>query len=403
VASLLLAAMTTAAVVREFGQLSVRPRLASVDASLSDHRPLAARVVAPPRSPPPTTAVRPASPASASASVAPMGQLRDPSALVTLSEPVSAALFKRVMEVRGVAAVELVDTGTVRLAGAPAVSIGVDPSGFRNFTPKASASSDRLWQYVASGTLASSFEMARDRKLTLGDSVPVVGPGATVASSQWLGAFMSVGLPGVDLVVSHAVGGLLNLTPASGLILSAPGIDPFELQTALKKLAPGAGVVLMRPGLALGLSGSSAEAAAGASAPTAAQVSTMLTAATSRLGKPYVWGATGPNEFDCSGLVGWSFAAAGIQMPRTAAEQALTGPAVPLGQIQPGDLLFWAFDPADPGFIDHNAIYLGKGLMIQAPFTGASVQIVPLSTSHLVGAVRVSPAISARMGGAWSR
>ena len=338
--------------------------------------------------------------------MAPMGALHDPSALVTLPASASLDLFSAVAGLKGVTAVELVDTGTLQLAGAPAATIGVDPSTFRNFTPKATASTDRLWQYIAGGTLASSFEMAHDRKLTLGAQVPVLAPGAAGETSKWLGAFMSVGLPGVDLVVSHSVSGALHLTPNGGLILSAPGTDPFELQSVLKKLAPDAAIVLMRPGLAVGLSGTQAGAQAGAQpggVPTAAQISTMLTAATSRIGKPYIWGGTGPNGFDCSGLVGWSYARAGISMPRTAAEQALAGPAVPLKQIQPGDLLFWANDPADPRFIDHVAIYLGNGQIIEAPYTGALVHVEALNTSHLVGAVRVSPTISARLGGAWPR
>jgi cell wall-associated NlpC family hydrolase len=417
-AMVVLAAVTTTAMVRQFGQHTIRTTPASSKALGrygQQPRPLGSQKRATPA--PPATAAGPGGKGAATtttagpvatAAVAPMAQLHDPSALVTLPGPVSFDLFKALAALNGVTAVELVDTGTVQLAGAPAVTIGVDPSSFRNFTPRVTAGTDRLWQYIATGTFASSLEMAHVRKLTLGASVPVVAAGAgaaatvAAATSQWLGAFMSVGLPGVDLVVSHTMAAPLHLTPNAGLILSAPGADPFELQNELKRLAPDAAVVLMRPGQAVGLTGTTAGAQAGGGAPTAAQVSTMLTAATSRLGKPYVWGATGPNGFDCSGLVGWSFAAAGINLPRTAAEQALTGPAVPLKQIQPGDLLFWAWDPADPGFIDHVAIYLGNGQMIEAPFTGAVVHVVAVATSHLVGAVRVSPALSARMGGAWS-
>ena len=328
--------------------------------------------------------------------VAPAAAHHDPSALITLGATVTAEQLRAVKALKGVDAVELVDVGTVTLQGAPANSIGVDPGTFRNFTPPVTAASDQLWKYLAQGTLASSFEMSRDRKLTLGVNVGVTAAGSAASSQQWLGAFMSIGLPGIDLVVNHHVSGQLGLTANAGLVISAPTADPYALQTALKTAVHGASVVLMRPGLALGSGG-----VAGGAGLTPAQLSTALTAAVSRVGKPYVWGAIGPDGFDCSGLVGWSFAAAGIDLPRTAAEQALAGPVVPLNRIQPGDLLFWSYDPSDPGFIDHVAIYLGNGQMIEAPQTGYTVHVIPLQTGHLVGAIRVSPTVAARMGSPW--
>ena len=101
-----------------------------------------------------------------------------------------------------------------------------------------------------------------------------------------------------------------------------------------------------------------------------AELVTMLKAAASRVGYPYVWGGSGPTTFDCSGLVQWSFARAGVIMPRVAADQARTGPAIPFSQAQAGDLLFYRTDPTAPDYISHVAIYLGKGLMIQAPQHG---------------------------------
>jgi hypothetical protein len=347
----------------------------------------------------PATASVATVPPTVPAGVAPMGQLRDPSAIVSLAKPVTASQLHAIQALKGVQAVDVVDVGTVQLLGAPAVTIGVDPSTFRNFTPQVTASADQLWQYISAGSLASSFDMSQDRKLTLGVDVPVVGAGTGATTSQWLGAFMSIGLPGIDMVVSHQMGGVLGLLPDSGLIVSAPTADAFGLQTAIKSLAPGASVVLMRPGLAIG----SLPGSGGKGVVTAAQVSTALTAALSRVGVPYVWGGTGPKGFDCSGLVGWAFAAAGVSMPRTAASQALTGPKVPLNALEPGDLLFWAFDPSDPGFIDHVAIYLGKGMMIEAPETGSFVHVVPLRTTDLAGAIRVDPAVASRMGGPWLR
>jgi peptidoglycan DL-endopeptidase CwlO len=122
----------------------------------------------------------------------------------------------------------------------------------------------------------------------------------------------------------------------------------------------------------------------------------MLRAAMSRRGMQYVWGAAGPTSFDCSGLVQWSFAQAGIVMPRVAADQALTGPAVPVSQLQPGDLLFYHTDPTAPTYISHVAIYLGNGWMIQAPEPGEDVEVVPADFgSEFAGAVQVNPAQAA--------
>jgi cell wall-associated NlpC family hydrolase len=116
----------------------------------------------------------------------------------------------------------------------------------------------------------------------------------------------------------------------------------------------------------------------------------------SRRGLPYVWGAAGPTSFDCSGLVQWSFRQAGIVMPRVAADQALSGPAVPVSQLQPGDLLFYHTDPTDPRYISHVAIYLGNGWMIQAPEPGLDVEAVPADFGgEFAGAVRVNPAQAA--------
>jgi cell wall-associated NlpC family hydrolase len=115
----------------------------------------------------------------------------------------------------------------------------------------------------------------------------------------------------------------------------------------------------------------------------------MIAAALSRVGLPYSWGAAGPSSFDCSGLVQWSFAQAGILMPRTAAEQFLTGVHLPLADAAPGDLLFWTYDPNDPGFVDHTAIYLGDGLMVVAPHTGLDVEVVQVPTANFAGAVQV--------------
>jgi cell wall-associated NlpC family hydrolase len=131
---------------------------------------------------------------------------------------------------------------------------------------------------------------------------------------------------------------------------------------------------------------------------TLTEVRAFLSAALSRVGMPYVWGAAGPRAFDCSGLVQWSFAQAGVVMPRVAADQALTGPSVPVKDLQPGDLLFYHTDPTAPDYISHVAIYLGGGKMEQAPEPGENVEIVPVDLgSGFAGAIEVSPKVAAQV------
>ena len=105
--------------------------------------------------------------------------------------------------------------------------------------------------------------------------------------------------------------------------------------------------------------------------------------ATQQLGKPYVLGGAGPNAFDCSGLTMKSWAAAGITLPRVAAEQYAAVVKYPYSQAQPGDLLFWS----GASGIYHVAIYVGGGKMIEAPHSGANVRLVAVYTAGLLGYV----------------
>lgn len=96
-------------------------------------------------------------------------------------------------------------------------------------------------------------------------------------------------------------------------------------------------------------------------------------AALSRLGRPYVWGATGPDRFDCSGLTQWSYAQAGIHLDRTTYQQIHDGIAVPRSQIRPGDLVF--------PHAGHVQMAIGNNLVVEAPHAGAPVRISPLGTN----------------------
>ena len=113
--------------------------------------------------------------------------------------------------------------------------------------------------------------------------------------------------------------------------------------------------------------------------------------AKSQKGKPYKWGGTGPKGYDCSGLVMTSYLAAGITLPRVAADQYGAGPMVPLDQAQQGDLLFYASDLTKPSTIYHVVFYAGNGRVFDAPHTGAFVGSRPLWTGGLLP-VAVRPA-----------
>jgi peptidoglycan DL-endopeptidase CwlO len=108
-----------------------------------------------------------------------------------------------------------------------------------------------------------------------------------------------------------------------------------------------------------------------------------LAAAMTRLGDPYVWGAAGPDEFDCSGLVVWAFAREGITLPHYTGDLWNSGVHIPRADLEPGDLVFFFPD------ISHVGIYVGDGLMIDAPDFGEVVRVEPVYWAYFVGAVRI--------------
>jgi cell wall-associated NlpC family hydrolase len=108
-----------------------------------------------------------------------------------------------------------------------------------------------------------------------------------------------------------------------------------------------------------------------------------LQAAFSKEGDPYVWGAAGPSEFDCSGLVMWAYAQVGISLPHYTGSQWNSGVHVARADLEPGDLVFFYPD------ISHVGMYIGNGLMINAPNSAEPVRVEPINWSIFVGAVRI--------------
>jgi peptidoglycan DL-endopeptidase CwlO len=107
-----------------------------------------------------------------------------------------------------------------------------------------------------------------------------------------------------------------------------------------------------------------------------------------QIGKPYEWGGTGPDAFDCSGLTMMAYRAAGIDIPRTADQQWLWGPRVPASQVEPGDLVFFVGADGTKTAPGHVGIVIGHDLMIQAPSQGFDVSIATFSPSAAVGFTR---------------
>jgi cell wall-associated NlpC family hydrolase len=100
-------------------------------------------------------------------------------------------------------------------------------------------------------------------------------------------------------------------------------------------------------------------------------------AALTRIGSPYTWGGSGPNQFDCSGLVMWAFQQAGISLPHSSQALARGGQSVDMSQMQPGDVVTYYSDAS------HAAIYIGDGMMVHASTYGTPVQVAPVNNAPI--------------------
>ncbi|MFJ3638913.1 NlpC/P60 family protein [Streptomyces sp. NPDC090108] len=122
----------------------------------------------------------------------------------------------------------------------------------------------------------------------------------------------------------------------------------------------------------------------GAPAGTNSRAAAAVAYAYTKLGSPYVWGATGPSAFDCSGLIQAAYRSAGVSLPRTTYAQINAGRRVSRAQLQPGDLVFFYSG------ISHVGIYVGNGKMIHAPNPSAPVRVAPIDQMPFAGATRVA-------------
>ncbi|MFF1909635.1 NlpC/P60 family protein [Kitasatospora sp. NPDC058218] len=146
--------------------------------------------------------------------------------------------------------------------------------------------------------------------------------------------------------------------------------------------APATAAANSSAGTPAGAPAGSAAGPATASAGASGRAADVIKFATAQLGKPYEWSSTGPNSFDCSGLTGAAYRAAGVRLPRISQDQWKSGPHIARGDLQPGDLVFFYDD------IHHVGLYIGDGKMIHAPRKGKNVEVLPIGVMPYMGAVR---------------
>ena len=131
-----------------------------------------------------------------------------------------------------------------------------------------------------------------------------------------------------------------------------------------------------------------------------AQAKAAVNAAETRLGDPYVFGADGPNAFDCSGLVEWAYAQAGVQIPRTSESQwfGLRDRRIALKNVQEGDIVFGIGSDGSANSPGHEAMMINQRQIVEAPHTGASVSIRAFNPNEWIGAARPRGSVAGQGG-----
>ncbi|MCW2948546.1 MAG: hypothetical protein JWR24_5263 [Actinoallomurus sp.] len=329
-------------------------------------------------------------------SITPLQRAITPDVLLASPQTLPADAVENVRHLNGVKAVEVVDAARAFLGGKRVGVMGVDPSTFRAYTPAASAKSDALWRNISGGDVAISFTMGQDGGIPLASWTQMGG--SSHQTSVRVGAYATMGIGQVDAVVSHATAQAIGMPSGNALLVSAPHTNVAKLQKALAKVLPkGTKTAALESRFDGATVPGGVPPSSSNQVMTAPEITTAISAAESKIGMPYVWGGESDREggYDCSGLVQYAFARAGIKMPRTADIQAFTGWRLPYSQAQPGDLLTWKNDPTFNG-VSHIAIYLGNNKMVVARHTGTLITIMPVYLQNFWGAIRVNPQLAAR-------
>jgi hypothetical protein len=229
----------------------------------------------------------------ASAVTSRLGRLRQADVLVVGRSSLSPRLLVALRRLRGVRADVAVEAGRIEVNGVFVNVLGVDPVAFRPFAAGPTARSALLWQNIAAGGMAISYTMASQARLSLTKPVTVAG---TKTLKLPVAGFGTVGIGGVDAVVSDTVAKSLGMSPANAIVVSAPDVRLDILMAKIKKLMPAqvavtalvtqviargspeltgaAGAITVSTGDGLGL--------------TTGELLKFLTAAESRIGLPYV-------------------------------------------------------------------------------------------------------------------
>ena len=230
--------------------------------------------------------------------VAPLTRTLTADLMVVAPFSLPKSLLTAVTGTRDVIAAEPVEAVRMQVNGAYTAVLGVDPSGFRAFAARPTAASDALWRGVADGGIAVSYTMGKLDNLPLGGQVSASG---TVDKKLKVVAFGTLGIGGVNAVVSHDVARSLGAPADNAIVVSVHGLDIARVATTLAKLLPkGAGIDQLVSVVTTG--GGSASSGAAGSGPSTlsgvpnSRINAMLTAALSRKGLPYVWGGNGPRR-----------------------------------------------------------------------------------------------------------
>ena len=162
------------------------------------------------------------------------------------------------------------------------------------------------------------------------------------------------------------------LTPDQRAILADPGPPPPPMPAAPAPPDPAIIAMPDQPPV---------DAAVQPAAPSG-DGAAVVQAALSRIGAPYSWGATGPNAFDCSGLIKWAFLQNGKSLPRSSQALAQAGQPVAVSDLQPGDIVTFYSD------VSHAGIYIGDGMMVHASTYGTPVKVAPISSAPIHNARR---------------